>query len=137
MELPKDKKIIFFDGVCNLCNGAVQYVIERDKKDVFRYASLQSDVGQRFLKERNLNAEEFDSIILYEPGKQFLHKSKAAFAIIKEFGGLWPLFRIFRFLPTSFNDFFYDIVAKNRYRWFGKQESCWIPTPELKAKFLG
>ncbi len=137
MSLPEDKKIVFFDGVCNLCNGVVQYIIKQDKKDVFRYASLQSDVGQQFLKERGLNAEDFDSFIVFIPGRSYEHKSKAAFEVIKEFGGLWPLLRVFSVLPAKITDFFYDIVAKNRYKWFGKQESCWIPTPELKAKFLG
>ncbi len=136
MEIPKDKKIIFFDGVCNLCSGAVQFIIKRDKRDVFRFAPLQGEAGQEFLAQRNLNAQDFDSIILFLPGEAYYHKSKAVLKVIDHLGGLWFLLKIFKILPTRFTDAFYDFVAKHRYQWFGRKQSCMIPTPELQEKFL-
>jgi len=131
-----DKKIILFDGVCNLCNGSVQFVIKRDKKDIFRYAALQSEAGQQLVTQRHIDTNKVDSIILIEPGVAYYTKSDAALEIAQELGGLWRLSTIFTWIPTSIRNSIYDFVAKNRYKWFGKQESCMIPTPELKAKFL-
>lgn len=136
MEFSKGKKIILFDGVCNLCNSSVIKVIKHDKKDVFLFAPLQSEIGEKIQKELNLNAKDMDSIILYIPNQAYYKKSSAALRIMNEFGGLWKLTQIFRILPPVFNNIFYDIIAKNRYKWFGKKDSCMIPTPELKAKFL-
>jgi len=132
-----NKKIILFDGVCNLCNGAVQFVIKRDKKDMFRYAALQSEIGEKLVKERGIDTAKMDSIILVDPGVAYYTKSDAALEIAKGFGGLWFLFQVFKWIPTSLRNFIYDIVARNRYRWFGKKDQCMIPTPELQAKFLG
>ena len=131
------KKIILFDGVCNLCNGAIQFVIKRDKKDVFRYAALQSGIGQQMISERGIDTSITDSIILVEPGVAYYTKSEAALEIAREFGGLWPLFQIFKWMPATLRDLVYDFVARNRYSWFGKKDQCMIPTPELQAKFLG
>ncbi len=136
MEFPEGKKIILFDGVCNLCNSSVIKVIKHDKKEVFLFAPLQSEIGEKIQKELNLNAKDMDSIILYIPNQAYYKKSSAALRIMNEFGGLWKLTQIFRILPPAFNNIFYDIIAKNRYKWFGKKDSCMIPTPELKAKFL-
>ena len=130
------KKIILFDGVCNLCNSSVQFVIKRDKRDIFRYAALQSDIGEQLVTQRHIDTSKVDSIILIEPGVAYYTKSDAALEIAKELGGLWKLTSIFTWIPTSIRNAIYDFVAKNRYKWFGKQESCMIPTPELKAKFL-
>lgn len=132
----ENKKIILFDGVCNLCNSSVQFVIKRDKKDIFRYAALQSETGQELVKQRHIDTSKVDSIILIEPGVAYYTKSDAALEIAQELGGLWKLSSIFTWIPTSIRNSIYDFVAKNRYKWFGKQESCMIPTPELKAKFL-
>ncbi|WP_224482788.1 thiol-disulfide oxidoreductase DCC family protein [Robertkochia aurantiaca] len=133
----KEKKIILFDGVCNLCNGAVTFIIRRDDKDVFRYAALQSEVGQELIAERGIDTEKTDSIILIEPGVAYYTRSTAAIEIAREFGGAWKIFTVFKYiLPESVRDALYDFVARNRYRWFGKKDSCMIPTPELKAKFL-
>lgn len=132
----ENKKIILFDGVCNLCNSSVQFVIKRDKKDIFRYAALQSETGQELVKQRHIDTNKVDSIILIEPGVAYYTKSDAALEIAQELGGLWKLSSIFSWIPTSIRNSIYDFVAKNRYKWFGKQESCMIPTPELKAKFL-
>ncbi|MBP9793990.1 MAG: DUF393 domain-containing protein [Flavobacterium sp.] len=134
-KLPKDKKIILFDGVCNLCNSSVQYIIKRDSKDVFRFVSLQSELGQEILQYLGIANRNIDSIVLYEPGRAYYYKSGAIIEIAKEMPYLsW--FTIFRFVPTSLRDTLYDFIAKNRYKWYGKQESCMIPTTELKAKFL-
>lgn len=135
-NLPKDKKIILFDGVCNLCNASVQFVIKQDKNDIFRFVALQSELGLKIIKHIGIDIKNTDSIVLYEPGKAYYYKSEAALRIIKEFGGIYSLLRIFSVFPKFISDFIYDYVAKNRYRWYGKQESCMIPTPELEAKFL-
>lgn len=135
--LPKDKKIVLFDGVCNLCNSSVNKVISHDKNDVFRFASLQSDVGIAIQKHLQIDTKNLDSIILYEPGKAYYHKSTAALKIMNEFGGFWKLTQVFYIFPEFLRNIVYDYIAKNRYKWYGKQESCTIPTPELKAKFLG
>jgi predicted DCC family thiol-disulfide oxidoreductase YuxK len=136
-SLPKDKKIILFDGVCNLCNSSVNKVISHDKNDIFRFASLQSDVGIAIQKHLQIDSEQLDSIILYESGKAYYHKSTAALKIMNEFGGFWKLMEVFYILPEALRNVVYNFIAKNRYKWFGKQDSCTIPTPELKAKFLG
>lgn len=132
-----DKKIILFDGVCNLCNGTIQFVIKRDRKDVFLYAALQSEIGEQLTKERNIDTTKVDSIILIEPGIAYYTKSSAALEIGKTFGGGWKLLAIFEWIPVVIRNWIYDLIAKNRYRWFGKKDACMIPTPELKAKFLG
>lgn len=135
-DLPKDKKIILFDGVCNLCNASVQFVIKHDKKDVFRFVPLQSELGLKIIKHIGIDITNTDSIVLYEPGKAYYYKSEAALLIIKEFGGIYTILRILALFPKFLSNFVYDLVAKNRYRWYGQQESCMIPTPELAAKFL-
>ncbi|WP_299537049.1 thiol-disulfide oxidoreductase DCC family protein [Ulvibacterium sp.] len=133
----KNKKVILFDGVCNLCNSSIQFVIKRDKKDVFRYAALQSEIGQELIRERNIDTSKVDSIILIDPGVAFYTKSDAALKIGRSFGGIWIILTVFNLIPRSLRDIVYDFVAKNRYRWFGRKDACMIPTPELKAKFLG
>lgn len=135
-ELPKDKKIILFDGVCNLCNASVQFVIKRDTKDRFRFVPLQSDLGNKILNHLGVNREQTDSIVLYEPGKAYYYKAEAALKIINELGGLYQLLNILQIFPKFLSNIVYDYIAKNRYRWYGKQENCMMPTPELVAKFL-
>ncbi len=135
--MEKDKKLILFDGVCNLCNGAVQFITKRDHKDIFRYAALQSDVGQKLIVERGIDTQKVDSIVLIEPGLAYFIKSDAALFIGKEFGGIWSALTIFTWIPRPIRDVIYDFIAKNRYRWFGRKDQCMIPTPELQAKFLG
>ncbi len=130
-----DISIILFDGVCNLCNSSVNFIIDHDKKNVFRFASLQSDAGQTLLKKFNLNTNDFNSIILVENDK-FYERSSAVLKIVKKFPGLWKLLYLFIIIPPSVRNFVYDIIADNRYKWFGKRESCRVPTPELKEKFL-
>jgi predicted DCC family thiol-disulfide oxidoreductase YuxK len=136
LNLPPNKKIILFDGVCNLCNSAVQFIIQHDTKDIFRFVALQSDLGKEILKHIGVNPTNIDSIILYEPGISYYYKSQAAIEITKYLGGFWHFGTIFRIVPTKISNLFYDYIAKNRYKWYGKIESCMIPTFELKKKFL-
>ncbi len=135
-ELPNDKKIILFDGVCNLCNSSVQYVIQRDKKDEFRFVALQSDLGQKIIKHIGIANKNIDSIVLYLPGIAYYYKSSAVIEIAKSLQGFFNYGMLFRLLPNALRDVVYDYIARNRYKWYGKKESCMIPTPELKAKFL-
>lgn len=136
MTSEKQSPVILFDGVCNLCNSSVQFVIERDKKEQFKFASLQSDYGQEQLKKHNLLDKNIDSIVLIENDKAYI-KSTAALRIAKRLGSLYPLAYVFIIVPVFLRNLVYDFVARNRYKWFGKQESCWLPTPELRGRFLG
>lgn len=135
-QIPPGKKVILFDGVCNLCNSSVNKVIKWDKKNVFMFASLQSEYGKGLIDSLNIDTENTDSIILYEPGVSYEIKSTAILRIANVLGGFWKLMNIFFILPTGLRDLVYDFIAKNRYKWYGKKDSCMIPTPELKAKFL-
>lgn len=134
--LPKNKKIILFDGVCNLCDATVQYLIKRDNKDVFRFVALQSDLGEKIINYLGIDRSETDSIILYEPGKAYYYKAEAAIKIASAIGGIYKLMNVFSILPKGLNNMVYDYVAKNRYKWYGKKTECMIPTPEIKTKFL-
>ena len=136
IDLPQTKKIILFDGVCNLCNNAVLKVIKFDKKNVFLFAPLQSKSGKEIINHLGIDVSKIDSIILYEPGVLYEVKSTAALKIMMDFGGIWALSQLFLLVPEGFRNVVYDYIAKNRYKWFGKKENCVIPTPELKAKFL-
>jgi predicted DCC family thiol-disulfide oxidoreductase YuxK len=136
LNIPRDKKIILFDGVCNLCDSAVQMIIKHDAKDVFRFVALQSDLGQKIIQHLGIDAQKIDSIILYQPGFAYYYKSEAALEIAKNLGGVFYFAILFSILPTSFNNYIYDYIAKNRYKWYGKKEACMIPTKEMKAKFL-
>ena len=134
--IPHDKKIILFDGVCNLCDSSVQYIIKHDKNDVFRFVALQSELGQKIIKHIGISQNYIDSIVLYEPGKAYYYKSSAVLEIAKNLNGILTLGTIFKIIPTGLRNILYDYIAKNRYKWYGKQESCMVPTPELKEKFL-
>lgn len=127
--------IILFDGVCNLCNGTVQFLIERDSKAKFKFASLQSEKGQALLADFDLPASDFDTFVYIENGNCFT-KSTAALRVLKKLGGTWRLFYIFIMLPKKVRDLLYNVVVRNRYKLFGKRDSCMAPTPELKDRFL-
>jgi len=129
------KAIVLFDGVCNFCNGTVNFIIRRDRNDSFRFAPLQSEIGQKLLRQYDLNAPGIDSVVLIENGRAFMH-STAALKIAQKLGGVWQIFSVFQFVPRSARDFFYRLFARNRYRLFGKKEVCMMPTPEIKARFL-
>jgi len=127
--------IILFDGVCNLCNGAVQFVIKRDKRNQFLFASLQSEEGKKILREHHLPTNKLYSFILVEDGKVY-DRSTAALKVVKKLDGFWHFFYGFIIVPKFIRDGVYNFIAKNRYQWFDKKNECMIPTPELKAKFL-
>jgi predicted DCC family thiol-disulfide oxidoreductase YuxK len=135
-NLPKDKKIILFDGVCNLCDKAVQVIIKNDKKDNFRFVALQSELGETIITHIGIDRSKTDSIILYEPGYAYYYKSKAVFRIAIYLGGFYSLISLFRFFPTFLTDFAYDYIAKNRYKWYDKKDQCLIPTEKTVHKFL-
>jgi predicted DCC family thiol-disulfide oxidoreductase YuxK len=135
-KLPKHKKLILFDGVCNLCNSSVQYVIKHDKKNNFMFAALQSEAGKQIIKAHNIDTGKTDSILLYSPEKDVVSKSTAALKIASDLGFPLNLMCVFLIIPAFIRNWVYDYIAKNRYKWYGKKESCWIPTPELKSKFL-
>jgi predicted DCC family thiol-disulfide oxidoreductase YuxK len=133
--LKTTQKILLFDGVCNLCNTSVTLVIRRDKKDLFRFAALQDPAGQELIEKYQIDTSLTDSIILIEDDKAYV-KSTAALKVARHLGGAYPLLYGFMIVPNFIRNWVYDYVAKNRYKWFGKKESCMIPTPELKSKFL-
>lgn len=135
-NLPKDKQLILFDGVCNLCNSSVLYVIKHDKANRFMFAPLQSDAGKQIIDNFNIDTSKTDSILLYSKGKGLSVKSSAALHIAKHLGFPRSLMAVFFIIPTFIRNWVYDFVAKNRYKWYGKKEACMIPTPELTAKFL-
>ncbi len=123
--------IVFFDGICNLCNKSVQFIINHDKREAFQFASLQSVFAQQTIPDYiHLN-----SIILLKGGKIY-QKSEAIVEICKNLDGIWQYFQYFSFLPTIFNDFIYDCIAKNRYKIFGKSSQCLLPNTSLKQRFI-
>lgn len=127
---------VYFDGVCNLCNSSIQWIIKRDPKAHFRFAALQSDAGVELRKRISSNGKiDLESVLLEEDGKVY-DRSTAALRIARKLSGLWPLMYIFIIVPKFIRDAVYNFIGRNRYKWFGKQESCWVPTPDLKARFL-
>ncbi len=128
-------KIILFDGICNLCNSSVNFIIDRDRNDIFKFASFQSDAGKTFLNTLGLDSKKLYSVILIDEGT-FYTKSTAALKIIKEFGGFWKPLYAFIMVPKMVRDLFYDVIANNRYRWFGRTDSCRVPNSELQERFL-
>lgn len=136
LDIPRDKKIILFDGVCNLCDSTVQKVIKADKNDQFRFASLDSEIGKKILDYIGVDRQKTDSIVLYQPGVSYYLKSQAAFKIASYLGLPYVFINIFSVFPKSLTDIGYDFIAKNRYKWYGKKESCMIPNQSIKQKFL-
>ena len=134
--IPSNKKLILFDGVCNLCNRSVQYIIKHDKKNVFLFAPLQSEVGNDLITQFKIDPSKTDSILLYDTQKGISIKSTAALKILKSLGFPGNLMSIFFIIPTGIRDLLYDYIAKKRYKWFGKLDQCMVPTPELNQKFL-
>ncbi|MDB5227196.1 MAG: thiol-disulfide oxidoreductase [Bacteroidota bacterium] len=128
------EKIVLFDGVCNFCSSSVQFIIKHDKSNSLKFASLQSPTGQQLLARYHI-PKEVDSVIFIDEGRAFT-KSDAAFRVAKYFSGIWKASRVFLIVPASVRNFFYDIIAKNRYKWFGKKDSCMIPSPEIRDRFI-
>lgn len=127
--------VIFFDGVCNLCNAAVQFILKRDKAAVFKLAPLQSAAAIQLLADQPVDVAASNSILLLEDGRIY-RRSTAALRIAKRLSGAWQLLYVLIIVPAFFRDFIYDLVASNRYRIWGKQDSCMIPAPELQERFL-
>ncbi|MEC4113796.1 thiol-disulfide oxidoreductase DCC family protein [Myroides pelagicus] len=136
LDIPRNKKIVLFDGVCNLCDHTVNKIIKADKLDQFRFVSLDSEKGIQILNHIGVDRAKIDSIVLYEPGIAYYIKSRAALQIASKLGGIYSVLGIFAILPTGLADYIYDYIAKNRYKWYGKKETCLIPTAEVKDKFL-
>lgn len=131
----KAQPVILFDGVCNLCSSVVQFIIRRDRKNVFRFASLQSDFGKSVLRRFGLSADNFNSFILFQNGKMY-SRSTGALLVAKELSGAWPLLMFFIVIPGFIRNSVYNVIANNRYKWFGRKQACWIPSPAMKNKFL-
>ncbi|MDQ0350398.1 putative DCC family thiol-disulfide oxidoreductase YuxK [Alkalibacillus filiformis] len=127
------KVVILFDGVCNLCNGVVQLLIKHDSQDHFRFAALQSDFGERVTSQ--IDQHDLDSIIVITNGKMYT-KSSGALQIVKKMDGAWKYLYVLRIIPKPIRDQLYDFLARNRHKIFGRRDSCMMPTPELKQKFL-
>ena len=137
LELNKiNNPVIFFDGVCNLCCSSVQFIIKRDPKKSFRFATLQSEFGNTITGTVSLPPDNFNSFILFENGKSY-SKSTAALRIVKHLSGLWPALYLFIIVPVILRDSLYSLIARNRYKWFGKKTQCWIPSKELNDLFIG
>ncbi len=134
-KITTNYELILFDGVCNFCNASINFIIDHDPEKHFKFAPLQSEIGQDILRQFNKDNKDFDSVILLKDN-QLYQKSEAALEITKLLSGFWKYFFIFKILPIFFLNFFYDIIAKNRYRIFGKTDSCRMPTPELRERFL-
>lgn len=135
IDIPVDKPIILFDGVCNLCNGAVQFIIDHEKNDDLRFASLQSEIAENLLKKFDLNPETTNSFVFIELDRAFL-RSTAALKVSRYLKSPWNWAYVFIAVPTFLRDFFYNIIARTRYSIFGKRNECMVPTPDLRAKFL-
>ena len=129
------KTIVLFDGVCNLCNGFVKFIIKKDQQAKIKFATLQSKVAIEILQKHHFNNQELNSVIVLINDKIYT-KSTAAILLIKEFGGVWKFFYVFIYIPKFIRDFLYTLIAKNRYSIFGKKQTCMIPTPEIASRFL-
>ncbi|MBS9774119.1 MAG: DUF393 domain-containing protein [Tenacibaculum sp.] len=136
IDLPASKKIVLFDGVCGLCNTFVSKIIKYDTKNNFVFASLQSNIGKQIINHIKIDTSKADSIILYEPHISYYIKSSAVLKIINDFGGIWKVTQLLFIIPNIIRDIVYDFIAKNRYKWFGKNKKCKLLTTELKDKFL-
>ncbi len=127
--------IILFDGVCNFCAWSVRFVIERDSRGLIRFTSLQSEAGKALLRQHGLDENQSDSFVFIEGGRAFT-ESTAALRVCKHLRWPWRWLRVCLMLPKFLRDPFYRVIAQNRYRWFGKSDSCLVPSPEIRARFL-
>ena len=127
--------VLLFDGVCNLCNGSVQWVLRHDARAQFRFAALQSDTGQALLCRFGLDSAQLDTVVLVDGDRIFL-RSDAPLEVARRLGGGWALLYIFKVLPRPLRNAVYDWVARHRYRWFGREESCMLPRLEWKGRFV-
>jgi predicted DCC family thiol-disulfide oxidoreductase YuxK len=126
--------IVLFDGICNFCNGTVNFIIARDRGAYFKFAPLQSETGERLRAKYEID-DSCDSIVLIEDDLAYTY-SDAALRIARSIGGAWAIFYVFIIVPKPIRDFFYRLFARNRYRLFGKKDVCMVPTPEIRERFL-
>ena len=133
--MENNKIILLFDGVCNLCNGFVQFILKRNKKRNIYFGALQSESGQRLLKERGLPCDKFETLIVLTNGS-ILKRSRAVFYLCKQLDFPWPLMGIFKVIPRFISDFIYNLIAKSRYSIFGKKDVCMVPTPDIRDRFI-
>ena len=127
--------VLLFDGICNLCADSVQFIIRRDPDAKLRFASLQSEAGQGMLRKYNLPEKELKSLVFVEEGNAYT-RSTGALRVARYLSGLWPLAYGFIIIPAFIRDAVYDFIGRNRYKWFGKKNECWLPTPDLRKRFL-
>ncbi|MGI8837707.1 MAG: thiol-disulfide oxidoreductase DCC family protein [Pyrinomonadaceae bacterium] len=140
MSETKSNPIIFYDGVCGLCNRLVQFVLKRDKRDYFRFAALQSDLASTTLQRHGRDPHDLDTVYVVvdhaQPAERLLARSDAILFLLRELGGIWKIVAFGRILPLAPRNLAYELVAQNRYRVFGKYDSCMLPEPKDRAKFL-
>lgn len=131
-----NRHIVIFDGVCNFCNGAVNFIIKRDPDGIFAFTPMQSDLARELMDKHKIHNVGIDTFLLIKNDQCFVFSS-AALEIAKDLYGLWYIFRVFRFVPSSIRDFFYKVFARNRYALFGRQDTCIVPTKEMRSRFVG
>lgn len=136
IDIPKNKKLVLFDGVCNLCNSSVQFIIRNDKNNIFLFAPLQGKTGQEIISKFSIDTGNTDSILLYSPKDDISTKSTAALKIAKGLKAPINFLVGFMIIPKFLRNWIYDLIARKRYKWFGRQNECMVPSPDLKAKFL-
>ncbi|HEY3167972.1 MAG TPA: thiol-disulfide oxidoreductase DCC family protein [Candidatus Binatia bacterium] len=133
-ELPDN--LVLFDGVCNLCTASVQFIIRHDQAAIFSFAPLQSEIGREICRTQGLDPADVQTFVLISRGRMLV-RSDAAIEVVSRFGGAWKFLTILRLIPRVARDWIYSVVARNRYRWFGRTDACMIPTADVKARFLG
>ncbi|WP_211829382.1 thiol-disulfide oxidoreductase DCC family protein [Kistimonas asteriae] len=131
----EDHQIIIFDGICNFCNGAVNFIIERDSKGVFKFSPMQSEIAQELISKHQINEAGYDTFLLIKNEQCFV-RTNAALEITKDLDGLWFMFRVLKIIPSVIRDFFYRLFARNRYNLFGKRSACMVPSKEVRDRFL-
>jgi predicted DCC family thiol-disulfide oxidoreductase YuxK len=130
------ENLVLFDGVCNLCTASVQFIIRHDRAAMFYFAPLQSEIGREICRSQGLDPADVQTFVLISRGRMLV-RSDAAIEVVSRFGGVWKVVTIFRLIPRVARDRIYSTIARNRYRWFGRTDACMIPTPDVKARFLG
>ena len=131
----EDHQIIIFDGVCNFCNGAVNFIIKRDSQGVFKFAPMQSEIAQELISKHDVHEVGYDTFLLIKNEQCFV-RTNAALEITKDLDGLWFTFRVFKIIPSVIRDYFYRLFARNRYNLFGKRAACMVPSKEVRDRFL-
>lgn len=134
--IDQKKKIILFDGECNLCDRSVQLLLKNDPNDKFRFVSLQSDIGRQIQQQYGIDSSKMNSVILIDNYTEYKSKTSAIFSVTRTMGGMWTLFNIFWIVPRFIRDSIYTWITKNRYHWFGKKNTCMVMTNDIRNKFL-